>query len=55
MLKDHIPKKSKESARRFIAKIVEDINRMLESDMRRAVTAALNRRAPFSAAFRFGD
>ena len=45
MLKDHIPKKSKESARRFIAKIVEDINRMLESDMRRAVTAALNRRA----------
>lgn len=45
MLKDHIPKKSKESARRFIAKIVEDINRMLENDMRRAVTAALNRRA----------
>ena len=45
MLKDHIPKKSKESARRFIAKIVEEINRMLESDMRRAVTAALNRRA----------
>lgn len=45
MLKDQIPKKSKESARNFIRKIVEDINRMLESDVRRAVTAALNRRA----------
>lgn len=44
MLKDQIPKKSKESARRFIRKIVEEINRMLESDMHRAVTAALNRR-----------
>lgn len=45
MLKDQIPKKSKESARKFIRKIVEDVNRLLESDMRRAVTAALNRRA----------
>ncbi len=45
MLKDQIPKKSKEAARRFIRKIVEQINRMLESDVRRAVTAALNRRA----------
>ena len=45
MLKDQIPKKSKESARRFIRKIVDEINRMLESDTRRAVTAALNRRA----------
>ena len=45
MLKDQIPKKSKESARRFIQKIVAEINRMLESDVRRAVTAALNRRA----------
>lgn len=45
MLKDQIPKKSKESARKFIRKIVEEINRMLESDVRRAVTAALNRRA----------
>lgn len=43
MLKDQIPKKSKESARRFIRKIVEEINNLLESDMRRAVTAALNR------------
>lgn len=45
MLKDQIPKKSKESARNFIRKIVEEINRMLESDVRRAVTAALNRKA----------
>lgn len=44
MLKDQIPKKSKESARQFIRKIVEQINRMLENDVRRAVTAALNRR-----------
>lgn len=44
MLKDQIPKKSKESARRFIQRIVEEINRMLDSDLRRAVTAALNRR-----------
>ena len=45
MLKDQIPQKSKESARRFIRRIVEAINRMLEDDVRRAVTAALNRRA----------
>ena len=45
MLKDQIPKKSKESARKFIRKIVEEINRLLEQDMRRAVTAALDRRA----------
>ena len=45
MLKDQIPKKSKESARKFIRKIVEEINKLLENDVRRAVTAALNRRA----------
>ena len=45
MLKDQIPKKSKESARAFIRKIVEEINKLLENDVRRAVTAALNRRA----------
>jgi hypothetical protein len=45
MLKDQIPKRSKESARKFIRRIVEAINQMLESDVRRAVTAALNRRA----------
>ena len=45
MLKDQIPKKSKEAARNFIRKLVEQINRLLEEDMHRAVTAALNRRA----------
>ena len=45
MLKDQIPQKSKESARNFIRRIVAEINRLLENDVRRAVTAALNRRA----------
>ncbi len=44
LLKDQIPKRSKESVREFMKKIVEEINRLLESDIRRAVTAALNRR-----------
>lgn len=43
-LKDQIPERSKESVRAFIAKIVEEINKLLESDIRRAVTAAINRR-----------
>lgn len=44
MLKDQIPKRSKESARAFIAKIVEEINKLLEADIRRAVTSSINRR-----------
>lgn len=44
LLKDQIPKRSKESVRLFIRKIVEEINRLLEQDIRRAVTAAVNRR-----------
>ena len=44
MLKDQIPKRSKESVRAFIRKIVEEINKLLEQDIRRAVTAAVNRR-----------
>lgn len=43
-LKEQVPKASKESVRRFIQKIVEKINRLLEQDIRQAVTAALNRR-----------
>lgn len=43
-LKDQVPKRSKESVRAFIAKIVEQINRLLENDIRRAVSAAVNRR-----------
>lgn len=44
MLKDQIPKKSKDNARAYIAKIVEDINRRLSDDIKRSVTAAMNRR-----------
>ena len=44
MLKDQIPKRSKESVREFIKKIVEEINRLLEKNIRRAVTAAVNKR-----------
>lgn len=43
-LKDHIPKRSKESVRAFIGKIVENINKMLADDIRRAVTSSLNKR-----------
>lgn len=44
MLKEHIPKRSKESVRQFIGKIVEEINKMMANDIRRAVTAALNKK-----------
>ncbi len=44
MLKDQIPKRSKESVRMFIQKIVEEINKLLEADIRRAVTAAINKK-----------
>lgn len=44
MLKDQIPKRSKESVRQFIQKIVEELNKRLEQDIRRAVTAAVNKR-----------
>lgn len=44
LLKDQIPKRSKESVREFIQKIVEEINKRLETDIRRAVTAAVNKR-----------
>lgn len=43
-LKEQIPKASKESARRFIQKIVEEINKLLEQDIRQSVTAAINKR-----------
>ena len=44
MLKEQIPKRSKESVRVFIKKIVEEINKLLEQDIKRAVTASLNKR-----------
>ncbi|MDO5558583.1 MAG: VWA domain-containing protein [Oscillospiraceae bacterium] len=43
MLKDQIPQKAKDNARQYIQKIVEDINRRLADDLKRSVTAALNR------------
>ena len=46
-LKDQIPKRSKESVREFIKKIVEEINKLLEQDIRRAVTAAVNKEETF--------
>ena len=44
LLKDQIPKRSKDSVRVFIKKIVDEINKLLEQDIRRAVTAAVNRK-----------
>lgn len=44
MLKDQIPKRAKDNARQYIARIVEDINRRLADDLKRSVTSALNRR-----------
>lgn len=44
LLKDQIPKRSRESVRIFIKKIVDEINKLLEQDIRRAVTAAVNHR-----------
>ena len=44
LLKEQIPGRSKESVRRFIRKIVEEINRLLEQDIRRAVAASINKR-----------
>lgn len=44
MLKEQIPQRSKESVRTFIRKIVEEINKLLEQDIKRAVTASLNKR-----------
>lgn len=36
-LKDQIPVRAKDNARRYIAKIVEDINRRIPDDLRRSV------------------
>lgn len=44
MLKDQIPQKSKSAAREFIKRLVEQINKMLENDIRSSVTAAVNKR-----------
>lgn len=44
LLKDQVPKQSKDSVREFMKKIVEQINKLLADDIRRAVTAALNKK-----------
>lgn len=44
LLKEQIPKRSKDSVRSYIKKIVDEINRLLEQDIRRAITASVNRK-----------
>ncbi|MCR5121047.1 MAG: VWA domain-containing protein [Ruminococcus sp.] len=44
MLKDQIPAKAKDNARVYIAKIVEQINKLLADDLKRSVTSSLNKR-----------
>ena len=44
LLKDQIPERSKESVRIFIKKIVEEINKLLEQEMKRVVMAAVNKK-----------
>lgn len=43
-LKGKIPEKTKDTARQLVRAVVEEIKKRLESDIRRAVTGALNRR-----------
>lgn len=43
-LKGRIPERTKETARQLVKSVVDDINRRLENDIRRAVSGALNRR-----------
>lgn len=42
--KNAVPDKRKNSAREYIERVVEDINRRLETDIERAVTGALNKK-----------
>ncbi len=44
-LKGQIPERTKETAREVVRSVVEDINKRLETDLRRAITGALNRKA----------
>jgi hypothetical protein len=43
-LKGKIPEKTKDTARQLVQAVVEELQRRLEHDLRRAVTGALNRR-----------
>ncbi len=44
LMKDQIPKKAKEHAREYISRIVEEINKRLADDVKRCVSAAVNKR-----------
>ena len=44
MLKDQIPARAKDNARNYIAKIVEQINKLIADDLKRSVTSSLNKR-----------
>jgi len=43
-LKNHIPEKSKDQARMLVRTLADEIKRLMENDIRRAVTGALNRK-----------
>ena len=43
-LKGHIPEKSKQAARALVQAVVDEIMKRLETDLRRAVTGALNKK-----------
>lgn len=43
-LKNQVPERSKEAVRTYIESIVDEINRRMESDMQKAVTAAINKK-----------
>lgn len=59
MLKDQIPTKSKEAARNYIKKIVEQIDKLLASNLQRAVSSAVNKKThsplPSAAAIDFSS
>ncbi len=42
-IRSQVPEKSKESVRMFIRKLVEQINKMLENDIKRVITASINK------------
>nr|WP_205410225.1 VWA domain-containing protein [Acetivibrio cellulolyticus] len=43
-LKGKIPEKTKETARQLVRMVVEDINKRMENDLRKAITGALNKK-----------
>lgn len=59
MLKDQIPANSKEAARNYIKKIVEQIDKLLANNLQRAVSSAINKKVhsplPSAAAIDFAN